>query len=131
MQEVVFKVRPSSGGTPYTVVVTKDGQNVTIVCDCAAGAYGDPCRHRTEIITGKATSLIDPDRNALSKVVEWFEGTDARRYLSLIEETARRQEALKKQMKALRTAYGRALEHGSRARELYRMPDFIDQARNA
>ena len=75
MAQLEFLVK-GSAKDPYEVIFIKDGENLTAICTCPAGTYGNVCKHRVSIIDGDATSVVSDNIADVEKIVAWVVGTD-------------------------------------------------------
>lgn len=75
MAQLEFLVK-GSAKDPYQVIFIKDGENLTAICTCPAGTYGNVCKHRVSIIDGDAKSVISENATDVETVVAWVIGTD-------------------------------------------------------
>lgn len=75
MEELTFLVKGSSKD-PYEVIFIKDGDSLTAICNCPAGTYGNFCKHRINILDGKATAITSDNADKVATVVDWLPGTD-------------------------------------------------------
>ena len=48
-----------SGAKPYSVEFAIDGGTLTAHCNCQAGTFGNICKHKTELLAGKASRLAN------------------------------------------------------------------------
>jgi hypothetical protein len=75
MQELTFLVK-GSAKDPYEIIFIKDGDSLTAICNCPAGTYGNLCKHRVNILEGKAAGITSDNADQVSTVVAWLPGTD-------------------------------------------------------
>jgi len=75
MAQLEFLVK-GSAKDPYEVIFIKDGENLTAICTCPAGTYGNVCKHRVSIIDGDAASVVSDNAADVEKIVAWVVGTD-------------------------------------------------------
>ena len=75
MGQLEFLVK-GSAKDPYEVIFIKDGENLTAICTCPAGTYGNVCKHRTAIIDGDAGSVVSENAAEVETIVTWVVGTD-------------------------------------------------------
>ena len=75
MAQLEFLVK-GSAKEPYEVIFIKDGENLTAICTCPAGTYGNVCKHRVSIIAGNAESVVSDNAADVETIVAWVVGTD-------------------------------------------------------
>jgi len=75
MAQLEFLVK-GSAKDPYEVIFIKDGDNLTAICTCPAGTYGNVCKHRISIIDGDARSVVSKNAADVETIVAWVVGTD-------------------------------------------------------
>lgn len=68
MKNFQFLVQGSTQ-EPYQTKFNFDGKNLTAFCTCAAGANGQFCKHRTEILHGNSTSIVSNNKNEISELL--------------------------------------------------------------
>lgn len=60
----------SSGAEPYLVEFVLDGNELSVSCNCQAGAFGKLCKHKTELLAGNESRLFDnSDRALLAEIL--------------------------------------------------------------
>jgi len=57
---IVIKAK-SSGENPYDVTFAVNKDVLTVDCSCKAGIFGTLCKHKTELMSGDAGRLYDPN----------------------------------------------------------------------
>ena len=75
MAQLEFLVK-GSAKDPYEVIFIKDGENLTAICTCPAGTYGNVCKHRISIIDGDSKSVVSENAADVETIVAWVVGTD-------------------------------------------------------
>jgi len=76
MEEIVFAVQ-GSAPSPYEVrFVRRDGGNLTASCSCPAGAVGQYCKHRFNLMAGSTEGVVSQNLEQVPLVCEWLAGTD-------------------------------------------------------
>ncbi len=75
MAQLEFLVK-GSAKDPYEVIFIKDVENLTAICTCPAGTYGNVCKHRISIIDGDAKSVVSENAADVETIVAWVVGTD-------------------------------------------------------
>ena len=72
---MIFLVKGSSPD-PYELTFIKDGDNLTAICTCPAGTYGNFCKHRIAILDGDAAAVVSENADKVAIIGEWLAGTD-------------------------------------------------------
>ena len=96
-----FNVLSSDGVSAYSVVVEWNGSNLSVACNCKAGALGDWCRHKSGLLNGDESILVVKDN--LIDVLQWVKGSSVHSAISHIhvaESQQREAEASLKKAKA-------------------------------
>ncbi len=85
---VVFSVRGSTPD-PYTVTITKSGDNITARCTCPAFRNGLHCKHRVRILAGSAEGIVSGNQDQVEVVRSWLPGSDVEKALAELTEAER------------------------------------------
>ena len=88
MTEIVFLVRGTSR-EPYEVSFVREKNGLSAFCTCPAGARGQYCKHRFEILKGDSRRIISGNKEDVEIVTWWLRGTeveDAIRDVQVAEE---------------------------------------------
>lgn len=75
-----------SAKDPYEVIFIKNDDNLTAICTCPAGTYGNVCKHRTTIIEGDAKSVVSENAADVETIVAWVVGTDVEAALKALRD---------------------------------------------
>lgn len=108
MEELVFHVM-GSAKEPYELIFIKDGDSLTAICSCPAGAHGNFCKHRIGILDGKPRGIVSDNAHKASMVVEWLAGTDVEAALTELREIEKDAEAPKSKIAAAKKNLARAM----------------------
>jgi len=108
MQELIFHVK-GSAKEPYELIFIKDGDSLTAICNCPAGAHGNACKHRLAIIDGKPKGIVSDNADRAPMVVEWLAGTDVERALHELRALERDKDASKSAIAAAKKKLARAM----------------------
>ena len=74
--EKTLHVRSGSSDAIYTLQVICDDGNVTMYCDCNAGAYGKLCKHKLAIIANSKTDMAGQEQEKNFKLAQaWINGS--------------------------------------------------------
>jgi len=83
----IFKIK-SSGSTPYSVMVSVEGKDVRIGCNCKAGAMNQLCKHVVSLLENNQKLLYDASQSEEfnvchthlieSGIVETYKSMDSR-----------------------------------------------------
>jgi hypothetical protein len=74
MEMLKFLVQGSEP-EPYTVVVKKSEQALSVTCSCRAGVFSQHCKHKFRILSGEKEGIVD-GLDGLSQVKNMISGTD-------------------------------------------------------
>jgi hypothetical protein len=84
--EASILVKSSSRDEPYTVIISKTRQGLSIHCNCGAGEQGKFCKHKRAVAAGDASILYDAEQTpAFQKAMRWLNKSD---YPQLIDDLA-------------------------------------------
>jgi len=108
MEELVFLVQGSSAD-PYEVTFIKDGTNLTALCTCPAGTYGNFCKHRISILEGNTQSISSDNADQAATVVGWLPGTDVDVALAEMREAESKADPDKKDLSTAKRKLARAM----------------------
>jgi len=67
--EKIVKIKSSSSNETYDVTLKNVNGIISLKCTCQAGMYGMICKHRTDLLNGDISSLLNLSDG---KVVEEF-----------------------------------------------------------
>lgn len=85
MAQLEFLVK-GSAKDPYEVIFIKDDENLTAICTCPAGTYGNVCKHRVSIIEGNGKSIVSENAADIETIVTWVVGTDVEAALKALRD---------------------------------------------
>ncbi len=85
-----------SSPDPYHVTFTRNGTNLTALCNCRAGANGTHCKHRINILYGAIDNIVGDNEDDVVLVAEMLKGTDVELALSELEQAENRLKDAKK-----------------------------------
>ncbi len=108
MEQFTIQVKGSSSD-PYEVTFIKDSDNLTALCTCPAGSFGNLCKHRVAILDGKTASVIDEDKTKVPRAVEWLAGSDVERALLALRKLEAMPDATKDAIAAAKRKLARAM----------------------
>ena len=108
MDELTFRVK-GSAKEPYEIIFIKDGDSLTAICNCPAGAHGNFCKHRIGILDGKAAGITSDNAERVSTVVGWLAGTDVEAALLELRRLQEQPDTTKAQLAAARKTLARAM----------------------
>ena len=84
MEELVFEIQ-GSASEPYEVrFVRRDGGNLSASCTCPAGAVGQYCKHRFNLMAGSDLGVVSQNRGQIPMVGHWLAGTDVEAAMSRV-----------------------------------------------
>lgn len=108
MEEISFLVQ-GSAEEPYKVVFRRDGNNLSALCNCAAGVNGQYCKHRFRILTGHDEDIVTKNRADVGKVAKWLPGTDVEKAIQNLALADLEFEQAKKRISDCKKKLARAL----------------------
>ncbi len=108
MQELIFHVK-GSAREPYEVIFIKDGDSLTAICNCPAGAHGNACKHRLGIREGKPSGIVSDNVDQVPTIGEWLKGTDVEETLSALRTLEKDADATKADVSAAKRKLARAM----------------------
>lgn len=108
MKELIFHVK-GSAKEPYELIFIKDGESLTAICNCPAGAHGNFCKHRIGILDGKPGGIVSDNADKAPMVLEWLTGTDVEAALAELREIEKDAEAPKSKLTAAKKKLARAM----------------------
>ena len=108
MAQLEFLVK-GSAKDPYEVIFIKDDQNLTAICTCPAGTYGNVCKHRVSIIDGDAGSVVSDNAADVAKIAEWVAGTEVEAALKALRDVEAVSKKPTDELKAAKARLARAL----------------------
>lgn len=103
-----FLVQGSSSD-PYEVTFLRDGRNLTALCTCAAGSYGQHCKHRIGLLTGQTKGLVSDNRDDVTTLLGWVDGTDVAEALTELAEAEAEAKAANAKLKAAKKKLARVM----------------------
>jgi hypothetical protein len=69
MKKTIIMKVTSSSGEPYDVQFDFSDNKFTVFCNCQAGIYGKLCKHKTRLLDGDSSLLVDKtDHKILEQV---------------------------------------------------------------
>ena len=84
MERLQFIVAGSKGDQ-YTVIFSREGDNLTASCSCRAGTMGQYCKHRFQLMNGETENLSSSNSDDLNKLGNMLPGTDVEQALYAVE----------------------------------------------
>lgn len=110
-------IKAASSSSPdeyYTVdfVKTANGK-LSVTCSCKAGAIGQSCKHKRELMEGDYTRLADPDEAPLlSEALKLVETSDFKNLYLRLDELEKAAEEVKIQISLEKKLIARRLAEG-------------------
>lgn len=116
MSTIVY-AKSSSGGEPYKVEFSVDGECVRVFCHCPAGIVQQMCKHKAALISGIESMLANvSDAVVLSEIRAWpqFKKLEARanRFTTELQEIEKEKSALAARERATKSQFARELTFG-------------------
>ena len=108
MNAIEFLVQ-GSALEPYRVKFQLSGRNLNAHCSCPAGAVGQYCKHRFNILAGVTTGIVSHNSDMVPGVVAMLPGTDVEAGLALLASAETDFERAKKALSAAQNAMAAAL----------------------
>ena len=113
---LTFRVRSSSSDELYEVVAHFAPQ-LRISCTCQGGINGTICKHRTALLLGEVTSVVEVDPAAVERLSRAAAESPLGRAMKELDEVEREAELLKRQiaakLSAKRKQIARIMNHGA------------------
>jgi hypothetical protein len=109
INKISFKVQ-GSGPEPYDVQFTKISETKLIAyCSCAAGGYGQYCKHRLNILNGDINNIVSNNVNDTKTIQEWLIGTDLESFIFTLRNTELEAENIKKKLAKIKKVVAAAM----------------------
>jgi len=108
VEQLTLQVKGSSPD-PYELTFIKDGANLTAICTCPAGTYGNVCKHRVLVLGGDAEAVVDDDKAKVATVVKWLAGTDVEAALQEMDKASSAPDATKESLAAAKKNLANAM----------------------
>src|SRR5262249_21540791 len=99
-------------GDIYDVEATRQDNKVRFTCTCQAGLLGQVCKHRTALLNGDVTSVVN-GASEVERLRELVRGSKIEQRLREVAALEAEMEALKRQLTATKKAYGREMAEGA------------------
>jgi uncharacterized Zn finger protein len=103
-----FEVK-GSAPEPYVVLVEKNGDNLTLSCDCPAGSKGQHCKHRYSLLEGKDPGVVGGDRDRIEELPDLLKGTDVEAAIRDLRDAELEAERAKRRVSAAKKMVARAM----------------------
>ena len=103
-----FEVQ-GSAAEPYVVIIARDGNNLTAICDCPAGSNGQYCKHRFSLLEGSSKGVVGGDIEAIPSLPELLSGTDVEDAIFALKEVEAESAAIKKKLSSAKKAVAKAM----------------------
>ena len=109
LQTITFLVQ-GTAPEPYQVhFALGDGGNITATCTCPAGAMGQYCKHRFNILAGDLTGIASGNEPDVALVASWLPGSDVERALTALGDAEREFRVAKSRVAAAKKAIAKAM----------------------
>lgn len=109
LQTLAFLVQ-GSAPEPYQVdFALGDSGNITATCTCPAGAMGQYCKHRFNILAGDLTGIASGNEPDVALVSSWLPGSDVERALTALGDAEREFRVAKSRVAAAKKAIAKAM----------------------
>ena len=107
----------SSSGDPYQIEFLAGGDSVRVFCHCQAGMLQIMCKHKLALLKGDQSMLFDSTQwSLLTEIHAWPQFARLRgrlgEYEMKLKEIEIAKDALAKNEKAIKAAFGRGLTSG-------------------
>ena len=73
--KLIFLVQ-GSAQEPYEVSFLKHNDNLNVYCTCPAGALGQFCKHKINILEGSTKAVVSDNTDDAEVVATWLSGSD-------------------------------------------------------
>ncbi len=112
MQITLF-AKSSSGNEPYRVDFIQEDGLLSVRCNCAAGVWGQLCKHKTQLLANDDDMLYDPNqREPLNQVAEWVANSQYQKVLAELRESEEDIERAKRKYKAMKIKLATIITEG-------------------
>jgi len=108
MEDIQFLVQ-GSASEPYKVRFEKSGRNVNAFCTCPAGANGQYCKHRFNIMAASRKGIVSANGDLVATVKSWLQGSDIEQALSELAEAEHEHEQAKARLKKAKIGIAAAM----------------------
>ena len=117
MDITIFSKSSSHPESPYGVKFTSKNNRLQVHCSCPAGIHGQLCKHKTAFIIGDSKMLYEQSQRVLLNDVASIISTsslknDCFNFLQRKKEIEASQQALKKELKAIKSDLATKLKNG-------------------
>jgi uncharacterized protein (DUF2141 family) len=75
-----FEIAGDRGGL-YIVTAKRDGNNLTVTCNCQKSKQGDICKHRLALLHGDTRGLASENTADVKKLCDLAIGTDVEKQM--------------------------------------------------
>lgn len=110
MASITFQVQ-GSASVPYEVTFSREGSNLTAICNCPAGLMGQYCKHRFNILDGAVDGIVSNNENEVATVAGWLPGTDVEAAMKVVATAEQEVERAKKAATAAKKGLARAMRN--------------------
>jgi hypothetical protein len=107
MSRLELRVRGSKGDL-YRLTFERIGVLVRAHCDCAAGANGQFCGHRINVLLGVSDAVVVGHEH-VPTIAEWLPGSNIEDALLAVDQAERKLETAKKALAAAKKRLGAAM----------------------
>ena len=108
MNEVVFLVRGTSK-EPYEVTFIREKNGLSAYCTCPAGARGQYCKHRFEILKGDNKRIISGNKEDVEIVTWWLRGTEVEDAMRELQDAEAAYNVAKRELSAAKRELARVM----------------------
>lgn len=116
MKETLLFLVQGSEPEPYSVEFTKSGEytgrTITATCTCAAAENGMICKHRLNILGGKADNIVSENADDVTKLLAWLPGTRLAAALAKLRAAEQDEARAKKIHRDVKSQLGRWMLEG-------------------
>jgi hypothetical protein len=106
---ISFEIESKSSGETYRLTATQIEGGLSFTCTCKAGAIGQQCRHRTDILYGDVSEVPATAIENAQLIGQWLQGTSLEKSLSDLVALERAHGQLKKQIGDKKKEIGRLM----------------------
>ncbi len=94
---------------PYRVVFLRNGSNLMALCSCPASSNGYHCKHRIGLLMGDPVGVRQADREKITLLQSWLEGTDVQAALRKFQEASKASRSNSPELRAAKKALANAM----------------------
>ena len=114
-QNVELSIKAGSRKRPYRIEVLRQGDKVSVFCDCPAGALGRFCKHKAAVVSGDPSFLADADedRHEWDSAQAWLGKSSLPEKLMELRDAESAPDVDKQKIKSMKLRISRLMQDGA------------------